>query len=187
MQIDPLQRSVRLSVRELAVFRNQALEQGHGRNAWRAAIGQEWHRCAEAETRKENTEARFEQSVEATWRHRDWEFQLLGRIDQLIPLDRGFLIREIKTIRSHLPAARESLLQAYPDHFAQTSIYHALLKMLPNYQEHSIESELLFINIENGARQSVRLETKDLQLFIDRLDSLIPFLEERRESRLRLK
>jgi len=187
MQIDPLQRSVRLSVRELAVFRNQALEQGHGRNAWRAAIGQEWHRCAEVETRKENTEARFEQSVEATWRHRDWEFQLLGRIDQLIPLDTGFLIREIKTIRSHLPAARESLLQAYPDHFAQTSIYHALLKMLPDYQEHSIESELLFINIENGARQSVRLETKDLQLFIDRLDSLIPFLEERRESRLRLK
>ena len=186
MQIDPLQRSVRLSVRELAVFRNQATEQGHGRSPWRAAVGQEWHRSVEAETHEENAGARFEHGVQATWRHRDWVFQILGRIDQLIPLEAGFLVREVKTIRSPLPAAKETLLEAYPDHFAQASIYHALLKMLPEYQRGPIESELLFINIENGARQSVRLDAGDQKLFVDRLDALIPFLEERRHSRLRI-
>ncbi len=187
MQIDPLQRSVRLSVRELAVFRNQPSARGHGHSPWRAAVGQQWHKSAEAESLTEQPDGRFEVSVSAEWRHRDWLFQLNGRIDQLLPAEGGFLIREVKTIRSPLPAPDEHLIDQYGEYFAQASIYQAMLRVLPEYADQSIEAEVQFINIENGARQSVALEAQEHALFEHQLDQLLPFLEERRGSLNRLR
>lgn len=187
MQIDPLQRSVRLSARELAVFRNQPSVRGHGQSPWRALVGQQWHKSAEVESLHAQPEARFEVSVCADWRHRDWLFHLSGRIDQLLPTPEGSLIREVKTIRSPLPAADENLIEQYGDYFAQAAIYRAILRVLPEYAGQVIESEIQFINIENGARQSVALQLHEHAFFEQQLDQLIPFLDERRDSLNRLR
>jgi DNA excision repair protein ERCC-2 len=182
MQIDPLQRSVRLNARELAVFDRQPISRGNGYSPWRAAVGQQWHKSAEACSLSELPEARFEVSIKANWRHRDWLFQLSGRIDQLLPTKGGFLIREVKTIRSPLPASDESLIELYTEYFAQAATYRAMLSVLPESREHTIEAEVQFINIESGARQSVTLSSQEYALFEQQLDELVPFLEERRSG-----
>ena len=187
MQIDPMQRSVCLSVRELAVFRNQPTARGHGHSQWRAAVGQQWHKSAEAESLAAQPGARFEVSVNVDWQHKDWLFRINGRIDQVIPSEGGYLIREIKTIRSPLPAPDETLIATYPEYFAQASIYRAMLEMLPEYAGTSISGEVQFINIENGAVQSVALQAMEHALFEEQLDRVIPFLEERRNSVGRLR
>lgn len=187
MQINPMQRSVRLSARELAVFRNQPTARGHGHSTWRAAVGQQWHKSAEADSVAAHPDARFEVSVSADWRHRDWLFQINGRIDQLIPNESGYRIREVKTIRSALPTSDEVLIDAYPEYFAQASIYRAMLEVLPEYTDAAISAEVQFINIENGAVQSVPLEAQEHALFEQQLDQVIPFLDERRGSLNRLR
>ena len=187
MQINPLERSVNLSARELAVFCNQPLARSNGHSHWRANVGHQWHKRAEEEVRNTKSEARFEVNVCANWRHSDWVFKLGGRIDQLLPSENGFLIREIKTIRSPLPAADETLIEQYGDYFAQAAIYQALLRVLPEYAHHSIKSEVQFINIENGARQSVLLESSEEKFFELQLDRLVPFLNARLASMKRLR
>lgn len=182
MQIDPTQRSVRLSVRELAVFRNQPTGRGHGRSPWRAVVGQQWHKSAEEMSLASQPEARFEVTVSTQWRHRDWIFQLNGRIDQLIPDGSGCLIREVKTIRTPLPSADETLIDTYPEYFAQAAIYRKMLQVLPEYADKDLQAEVQFINIENGALQSISLRPSEDEMFEQQLDQLIPFLEERRGS-----
>ncbi|TVP79866.1 MAG: ATP-dependent DNA helicase [Puniceicoccaceae bacterium] len=98
-----------------------------------------------------------------------------------------WLIREVKTIRTPLPAPDEVLIEQYAEHFAQVSIYRALLATLPEYERQSIQAEVQFINIENGARQSVALEAQEYGLFEQQLEALWPFLEERRSRCLRLR
>lgn len=187
MQVEPSQRSVRLSARELAVFRNQPIARGHGHSPWRAAVGQQWHKSAEAESLDAEPEARFEVTVSADWRHRDWLFLINGRIDQLLPAPGGLLIREVKTIRNPLPAPDESLIGQYGEYFAQAAIYRAMLRVLPEYAGQAVEAEVQFINIENGARQSVALKAEEHALFERQMDRLVPFLEERRGGLNRLR
>lgn len=186
MEIDPMQRSVRLSVRELAIFRNHPTPRGHGRSPWRAAVGQQWHQTAAEETLAAESAARIETTVQCVWRHRGWNFHLNGRVDQLIPDGQALRIREVKTIRSLLPAPEETLLSLYPEYFAQVSIYKALLGVLPDYASQALRAEVQFINIENGARQSVELGPEEHALFPAQLDELLRFLEERRSRCLRL-
>ena len=57
-----------------------------------------------------------------------------------------------------------------------------MLKILPEYADQSIKSEVQFINIENGARQSVLLESSEEKFFEAQLDQLVPFLNERLAS-----
>lgn len=185
MQIDPMKRSVRLSVRELALFRNRPAPRGHGHSPWRAAVGQQWHQSAATETLAVESEARMEQTVKCTYRHRGWDFCLHGRIDQCIPEGDGIRIREVKTIRSPLPTADEVLLDQYPEYFAQAAIYRGLLAVLPDSASQALEAEVQFINIENGARQSVELGPKETARFEGQLDCLLVFLEERRSRCLR--
>lgn len=187
MRIDPLQRSVQLSVRELAIFRNQPAERGHGFSPWRASVGQQWHQTAAEEAEAADSEIDLERSVRAQYRHRDWNFEITGRIDQLVSTEGGLLVREIKTIRSPLPSAQESLIENYNDYFAQVSIYLGMLAILPEYEGKTLSAEVLFINIENGARQSVQLSGQELALFQKQLDALYPLLEERRGSHIRMK
>lgn len=187
MQIDPSQQNVCLSVRELAVFRNQPAARGYGHSPWRASVGQQWHKSSEALSQKEHAEAQFELSVNAKWNHRGWCYRISGRIDQLLPHAGGILVREVKTIRSPLPAPDETLIADYPEYFAQAAIYRAMLEVLPEYAEQSIAAEVQFINIENGARQSVSLQAQEQALFEQQLNQLHPFLEERRGSLNRLR
>ena len=187
MELDASQRSVRLSVGELAVFRNRPSPSGHGSSPWRAAVGRQWHKSSESLIKAEHPEARFEVTVSADWRHSDWLFQLNGRIDQLLPTSEGVLVREVKTIRSPLPAPDETLLADYPAYFAQAATYQAMLEVLPEYAGQLITAEVQFINIENGALQSVSLESSEHAIFEQQLDQLIPFLDERRGSLNRLR
>jgi Rad3-related DNA helicase len=187
MQIDPLNRAVRLSVRELAGFRNAPPAPRPGGGSWRAALGQEWHQTAAEQTRTQNPEARFEVSLEAIWRHRDWTFHIQGRIDQIIPApDDRLTLREVKTIRASLPAPAEELAARYPQHLAQAATYLALTRVLPEFQNANLRAELAWIDIDTGTVQIQALEPGDEARFTEQLDALIPFLEDRRNARGRL-
>jgi DNA excision repair protein ERCC-2 len=186
MQIDPTARTVQLSVRELAAFRQVQQSSGLGGQAWRAALGQQWHKTAESQTRAQQPEARFEVTLTAKWKHKEWHFQFKGRIDQIIPDASGLLIREVKTVRATLPASPETLLNQYPDYFAQAASYLQLARVLPEYANSVLRAELYFIDIENGAVQSVPLTAEDEARFTQQLDALLPFLNDRRSARIRL-
>ncbi|MGJ8650617.1 MAG: ATP-dependent DNA helicase [Opitutaceae bacterium] len=186
MQIDPIARSVQLSVRELAAYRNAPTGDGDGWQAWRAAVGQEWHKTSEQQTRAIEPEAQFEVTLKGQWRHRDWTFHIQGRIDQLLPQADALCIREVKTIRTPLPASREALTERYPDHFAQVAIYLGLARVLPEYADKTLTAELQFIDITNGAIQGVPLTDEDADIFTQQLDALIPFLNDRRNCRIQL-
>lgn len=185
MELDVSQRSVRLSVGELATFRNRPSPSSHGINPWRAVVGQQWHKSTENLVKAEQPGASFEVNVSVDWRHSDWLFQLNGRIDQLLPTKEGALVREVKTTRRHLPTPDETLLADYPAYFAQAASYRAMLEVLPEYNGQLITAEVQFINIENGAIQSVSLESSE-NIFERQLDQLVPFLDERLGSLNRL-
>lgn len=185
MELDVSQRSVRLSVGELATFRNLPSPSSHGTNPWRAVVGQQWHKSTENLVKTEQPGANFEVNVSVDWRHSDWLFQLNGRIDQLLPTKEGALVREVKTTRRHLPTPDETLLADYPAYFAQAASYRAMLEVLPEYNGQLITAEVQFINIENGAIQSVSLESSE-NIFERQLDQLVPFLDERLGSLNRL-
>jgi Rad3-related DNA helicase len=187
MQIDPLQRKIQLSAGELAVFRNQPNARGHGHSPWRASVGQQWHQTLQSESLNSGLGALAEVTVQIDWLHRDWFFQINGRIDQLIPESAGWRVREVKTIRSPLPASDGALLQAYPEYFTQACIYRSMLIALPEYANKEISAEVQFINIENGARQSVLLSEHNYGLFEQQLNQVIPFAEEKRNSVNRLR
>ncbi len=187
MELDASQRRVRLSVGELATFRNRPRPCGNGSNLWRAVVGRQWHKSSENLIKAEHPEARFEVTVSADWRHSNWLFQLNGRIDQLLPTSGGALVREVKTIRSPLPMPDKTLLADYPAYFAQAATYQSMLEVLPEYAGQLITAEVQFINIENGALQSVSLGPSEHAIFKKQLDQLIPFLDERLESLNRLR
>jgi DNA excision repair protein ERCC-2 len=186
MQIDPIARSVRLSVRELASFRLTPSSDGGGARPWRAAVGQQWHRTAERQARQTHAEARFEVPLKAIWQHRDWTFEIHGRIDQILPETDHLRIREVKTIRCALPIDRDELASRYPHYFAQAAVYLGLARVLPEFDQRPLQSELCFIEIETGCVQIAPLSAADEDLFEQQLDSLLPFLEERRNGHLRL-
>jgi DNA excision repair protein ERCC-2 len=184
MQIDPLARTVRLSVRELATFRNAPLSEALGHNVWRASLGQQWHKTAEEKTRAESPDTRFEVSLQALWIHRDWTYHIQGRIDQILPTADGLTIREVKTVRTPLPTSAEELAVRYPDYFAQAATYFALAGVLPEFADTALKAELLFINIDDGTVQCVPLTSEDQATFEQQLNTLLPFLEDRRNCQL---
>lgn len=187
MQIDPLERSIQLSVGELASFRNAPPAPRPGGGSWRAALGQEWHQTAAEQTAQQFPEARFEVPLEAIWRHRDWTFRIQGRIDQIIPAPHdGLTLREVKTIRASLPAPAEELAARYPQHLAQAATYLALARVRPEFQAATLRAELAWIDIDTGTVQIQSLGPGDETRFNQQLDALIPFLEDRRSARGRL-
>lgn len=186
MQIDAHQRSVALSVRELASFRNRPASERIPTGQWRAAVGRDWHQSAAQQTRANHPDARFEIPVTADWRHADWRFKIRGRIDQLIPTEDGYLIREIKTVRHSLPASEEDLASAYPDYFAQVAIYLGLAGVLAEFAEQTLRAELVLIDIDTGTLQTIPLDAQQAARFEQQLQALLPFLQDRREARLTL-
>lgn len=185
MRIDAQAKQVGLSVGELAGFRNVPGERGHTAGRWRAEVGQQWHKQVEAMAAAAFPGARFEESFSVSWLHQGWRFDLQGRIDQLLPTPGGHLIREVKTIRSALPASSADLAEHYPEYFAQAAIYLCLLRKHAAWQGQELRAELLFIEIESGAIQHVPLTEADEARFTAQLDRILPYLEDRRNCRLR--
>ncbi|MFP4674437.1 MAG: ATP-dependent DNA helicase [Opitutales bacterium] len=187
MQIDPIARLVRLSVRELAVFRNIPVAGDRSFGQWRAALGRAWHDSARDKALRDSPDARFEVPLHITRVHRDWSFEIQGRMDQLLPDDEALRIREIKSVRMGLPAAAEDLARQLPEAFTQAAIYEALAPALPEYRGVAFKTDLLFIDIDSGALQAVPLADVPHKNLEQQLDGMLPFLEDRREARIRLR
>ncbi|MFP4157236.1 MAG: ATP-dependent DNA helicase [Opitutales bacterium] len=185
MWIDPKTRRIHLSVGELARFRNQPASGACGHSRWRAQVGQRWHREAEAEARAAFPGAVFERNIRAEWLHEGWVFEIQGRIDQILPVENAYRLREVKTIRTPLPASVEELAERYPDYFTQAATYLCLCRKLPEWQTQQIGAELRFIEIESGMAQNIPLREEDERRFEAQLDRLLPYLEDRRNCRLR--
>jgi Rad3-related DNA helicase len=186
MQVDPINRTIHLNARELAAFRNMPTSDGTGRSHWRASVGQKWHKECEQQTREITPDAQFEVSISAEVRHRDWTFHIKGRIDQIISSNGTRLLREVKTIRTPLPANDLELAEQYPEYFAQAAIYLGLSRLLEINDGQALSAELFFVDINTGAVQPVPLDNEAQALFTQQLDAFIPFLEDRRSCRLRL-
>jgi Rad3-related DNA helicase len=186
MRIDPENASVHLNVGDLATFRQYSSTAAQQAGPWRAALGQRWHKESQAQTQTTHPEARFEVPVEAHWRHRRWTYHLKGRIDQVLLENEQWLIREVKTVRTPLPADKTTLLSAHPSHFAQAAAYLAMVRLLPEYSAHPATAQLQLINIDDGTVQNVDLEEMEEALFEEQLNTLLPYLEDRRSATKRL-
>lgn len=187
MWIDPENRCVRLSVGELANFRNQPDTSRVGYNRWRAEVGQQWHRIAEEQARTKFPSAEFERTVQAQWLYEGWTLKIQGRVDQILPAPGGIRIIEVKTIRDTVPIREEELATRYPEYFAQTAIYLSILKKLPAFKTGKITAEIHFIEIDSGTVQRVLLEESDEARFETQLLKLLPYLEDRRSCRINFK
>lgn len=188
MQLNALERQVQLNVRELANFRNAPEgESIPGGGQWRASVGQQWHKTAQEQSLLEYPDAQFELSLQASIREHDWQFEINGRIDQLLPLaEHELRLREVKTVQTSLPHNSADLRLRYPDYFAQIAIYLAIARQQANYRQYSLSAELQFINITDGTVQIEVLNAEDEALFQQQLDRILPFLNDRRDARLRL-
>ncbi len=186
MRIDPEKSSVHLSVGELAAFRQYSSTAARKAGPWRAALGQRWHKESQAQTETVHPGARFEVPVQVQWRHRRWTYHLKGRIDQVLLQDGNWIIREVKTVRTPLPADKTTLLSTHPSHFAQAAAYLAMVRSLPEFSEHPATAQLQLIHIDDGTVQNIDLEEPEEALFAEQLNTLLPYLEDRRTANKRL-
>ncbi len=181
MRWDWLNRRVQLSVGELARFALLAgAEEAGGR--WRAELGSHWHAVLRGRAAGEPG-WEFERPVSGTLQQGGWEFALQGRVDQLRPGSTPPLLREIKTVDRRLPADAAELRAAYPQHFHQALLYGYLLARQGLYPD----TELVFLEIETGLTQTVRLDEADLVALRAHLETVVALLEERREHFRRLR
>lgn len=126
MRLEAEARTATLSVGEMASFRLGPAPRPVGPlTPGRAEAGNAWHR--ELKDRLEQSHGtertRFEVSLEGVLTCGDWVLKLNGRIDQLLAQEKGFLIREVKTVRRALPIDPEELRERYPEYFHQAALY----------------------------------------------------------------
>ncbi len=181
------ERRVTLSVGEFSEFRQGPSLATRGYSPWRAAIGTAWHDSVRKQVSSHSPDTRFEVPLQGTWIEKGWRIELQGRADQWQEQDGRFLIREIKTISAKLPLAEEELFNRYPDYFAQLATYLVLAALDPAVASKQLEGELYFVDYRSGISQSVPLPLAPQKLFQERLDALVPFLETKWNSRLRLR
>ena len=187
MQIDPIQRSLKISVGELARFQNTRHESFDGRQVWRAELGRKWHQRLEADTQERYPQSKFEVSLKKILHYKNWSFEIQGRIDQLIDTEDGHLIiNEIKTIRNPLPEDSTRLRESYPHYIAQAAIYWELIQSLPDYADFRTSAQLTYVDIDTGLSQILSLEAEDKSYLERQLDTLLPFLNDRSQARQRL-
>jgi DNA excision repair protein ERCC-2 len=200
MLFDLDQRTATLGVGEFSEFALGPRDATGGpQGLWRAQLGTHWHRQLRERTAGENAAATFEVAIEGRVAHRGWVLSLAGRIDQLIPVGDGRILREIKTVTRPLPAPEAELRAAYPAYFVQLATYLSLLRLAPGSGKfHSLREtpgaplpvlrgELLFVEAGSGLSQAVALTPADDVLFQARLEAVAEFLQARRQARERLR
>ncbi len=190
MQIDAVERTVQISVGELACFQNNSRESFRGGQEWRAELGRKWHKTLQEKTAVEYPLSEFELSLKKTVRKGDWTFKIQGRIDQFVT-DGAALntIREVKTVRHPLPEKPDILKDKYPQYFAQLAIYKHLAERLPKYSKIALSFEIIFVDINTGLSQSVDLLSDELShedYFSSQIEALLPFLNDRISAKVRL-
>lgn len=173
-------RTVTLSIGELAQFRlGPRGASGTPAGRWRAQLGQQWH--AELRHRSAGLPgAQFEVPLQANYRWRGWSFSLAGRIDQVLPGERGPVLREIKSVALPLPADEAELRARFPDYFLQLAAYLAL-----HPAGGAAQGELVFVEIATGVVQIVAAGPDSAAAFHAQLDLVADFLDQRRRARER--
>jgi DNA excision repair protein ERCC-2 len=188
MQIDLNRREVTLSVGEFATLTFGPSGGDSGRaGIWRAQLGQAWHDAMRERALKTDPNARFEISTTGTVRWKSWQIHMSGRIDQMIHTSGQDFLREVKTIRSILPAPESELRGTYASYFRQLAAYDRLLREGNIRSVMPFTCEMIFIDIETGVTQHVALEEEDRSGFERQLDLLAQFVERRRSGLERLK
>jgi Rad3-related DNA helicase len=137
-------------------------------------LGTHWHQVLQERAGSEDASWRFEQSVSGQLSQNGWQFDLRGRIDQFRPGDPPVL-REIKTTSTPLPADEGALRERYPHYFHQAMLYAFLMGKDGDFPK----TELLFLEIQTGMTQTVRLGELDLDALYAHLQNVVTALEER--------
>ncbi|MBE7540077.1 MAG: helicase [Opitutaceae bacterium] len=188
MEFDLDRRTAALSVGEFSEFVVGPRESSGGQQGlWRAQIGTHWHQRLHRQTLAGQPTAQAEAPIAGSVAHRGWLITLNGRIDQILPPAESSprTLREIKTITTPLPADDTALRALYPHYFVQVAAYLALWRI--ENPDTSVTGQLLFIEIGSGAAQIVRITREEESLFTSRLESLVAFLDLRRQARERLR
>ena len=76
MHIDPVNRSLQISVGELSRFQNTSYESFDGTQPWRAELGRKWHEKIQADTGETFPNSKFEVSIKETLYYKNWTFQI---------------------------------------------------------------------------------------------------------------
>lgn len=187
-------RTATLSVGEFSEFRVGPRDAGGGGAAglWRAQLGTQWHRQLRERAAAEHAaDAEFEVPINGRIVHRGWTIALGGRIDQIIRLPGGPVLREIKTVIRPLPADETELRAEFDSYFIQAATYAALTRLGLTGEPASAAAppaaELVFVEPGSGLLQTVALTRHDEALFRHRLEQVAEFLELRRRARERLR
>jgi DNA excision repair protein ERCC-2 len=203
MDFDLDQRTARLSVGEFSDFTLGPRDSVGGPSGlWRAQLGTHWHNQLRAQTTSENSSALFEVPITGRIVHHGWTLTLTGRIDQIIPVNNAYTLREIKTITRELPADDSELRAEYPSYFIQLATYAALARFDPEALRlplsaspsstaspgrTTFHAELHFVEIASGLAQTVTLTSIDDTLFKSQLERICEFLDLRHRARERLR
>ncbi|MEZ5276297.1 MAG: helicase C-terminal domain-containing protein [Opitutaceae bacterium] len=187
MQIDLHARKVTLAVGEWADLNFGPTRSEAGRaGLWRARLGQAWHIEMQEQTLRSAPDARFEVPITGDLLRGNWTIGFNGRIDQVIDRPDRTRLREIKTVRTPLPAPGSELRARHQSYFRQLVAYRTLARGSPEFATREIEAELVFIDIDSGITQTVELTTEDEKDFESRIDALLHFVESRRDGLERL-
>ncbi len=178
------QRTASLGVGEFASFLIGPRESSGGQQGiWRAQLGTHWHQQLRAQV-ADVPAAQFEVAITGRVFHRGWTLTLNGRIDQILPGEKGPVLREIKTVTRALPVDEHELRNEYPEYFAQLATYLALTALAePSAKP---RGELVFVEVDSGLAQTIVFSPEDDHAFRVQLERVAEFLDLRLRARARL-
>jgi len=178
------QRTAALGVGEFAGFVVGPHDSNGGaQGIWRAQLGTHWHQQLRAQV-ADVPAAQFEVVINGQVFHRGWVITLSGRIDQILPGDKGPVLREIKTVTRALPVDEAELRADYPEYFAQLATYLALRAIADPASKP--RGELVFVEVDSGLAQTVEFSPADEAVFRVQLERVAEFLDLRLRARERL-
>ena len=187
MEIDAVERIIQISVGELARFQNGVHDYVSGGLEWRAELGRKWHDTINEETKKEDPLAQFEVTIKQNVFIHNWNFQITGRIDQIVSGNqRRKKLIEIKSVSHPLPEKEEYLKEKYPHYFAQVAIYKYLAERDSKLSAFGFSAEIHFVDINSGIHQNVSLDEDAEDIFKQQTNALLPFLNDRLNAKIRL-
>ena len=187
MEIDAVERIIQISVGELARFQNGVHDYVSGGLEWRAELGRKWHDTINEETKKEEPLAQFEVTIKQNFFIHNWNFQITGRIDQIVSGNqRRKKLIEIKSVSHPLPEKEEYLKEKYPHYFAQVAIYKYLAERDSKLSALGFSAEIHFVDINSGIHQNVSLDEDAEDIFKQQTNALLPFLNDRLNAKIRL-
>src|SRR5690606_15431986 len=114
MQLSVASRTIALNAHEFAEFTTGPTGGGLRRpDLWRAQLGQTWHGELRRQLESQDSTARFEAVLDASFEWKGWRVRLAGRIDQTVQRGGVLVVREVKTVMRPLPASPDDLRDEY--------------------------------------------------------------------------